>query len=224
MWIRTGADFAFISLSEPADRIEFSIVSRTSANSITIVAHRLKEPWPVGMTYSIWSEIRDDLLDGMLDQVQVSELGRYSLNTYGAQHIMLEAKGPSVGHAIMASNGWSGKPTWCPEPVTPTPVPSPTPQVTPTQGSPIVRIEVPPVVLPVIIQHALVADAYRPATCFEIAADQDGNGRSVAPDFLIVIHMPDGEIYRWKFQRFENDALYMAPADRPCDVAVEILG
>ena len=224
MWIRTGADFAFLSLDEPASKIEFSFVSRTSANPITVVAHRLKGPWPSNMTFSIWSEIRDDFLGGMLDQVLVDGLGRYSLKTYGAQYIMLEARGPSVGYAIMSSDGWGLKPSWCPQPVTPTPMLTPTPQVTPTPGSPVTRIEVPPAILPVIVQHALLADEYQPGTCFEIAAQKDGNGRSVAPDFLIVIHMPGGIVYRWKFQRFENDSLYMAPASHPCNVGVEDLG
>ena len=223
MWIRTGADFAFLSLDEPASKIEFSFVSRTSANPITVVAHRLKGPWPSNMTFSIWSEIRDDFLGGMLDQVLVDGLGRYSLKTYGAQYIMLEARGPSVGYAIMSSDGWEGKPTWCKEPVTPTPPPSPTPRATPTQVSPINRIEVPSDVLPIILQYAIISDAYAPGTCFELAANQDGNGRSVAPDFLIVLHMPGGEVLRWKFQRFENGSVYIAPADRPCDVGVEYL-
>jgi len=223
MWIRTGADFAFLALDEPASKIEFSFVSRTSANPITVVAHRLKGPWPSSMTFSIWSEIRDDFLGGMLDQALVDGLGRYSLKTYGAQYIMLEARGPSVGYAIMSSDGWEGKPTWCKEPVTPTPQPSPTPRATSAPISPINRITVPSDLLPIIMQHALIANEYEPGTCFEIAADKDGNGRSTAPDFLIVIHMPDETIHRWKFQWFENDALYMSPASHPCDVAVEYL-
>ncbi len=223
MWLRTGADFSFISLEEPAAQISFSIVSRTSNNPITIVAHRLREPWPSGMTYSIWKGIRDDMLDGMLDQVLVDGLGRFSLKTYGAQHIMLEAQGASVGYALMSTNGWSNRPSWCREPATPTPFATSSPTAVPTQNSPINRIDVPPVVLPVIVQHAVAANSYEPGTCFEIAADKDGNGRSTSPDFLIVVHMPDGIVYRWKFQWFENGALYMAPAERPCDVGMEIL-
>ncbi|GAG20586.1 unnamed protein product, partial [marine sediment metagenome] len=99
------------------------------------------------MTYSIWSAIRSDVLDGMLDQVLVSELGRYSLNTYGAQHIMLEAQGVSVGYALASAEAWSEKPAWCREPATPTPDLSPTPQITSTPVSPINRIEVPPDIL-----------------------------------------------------------------------------
>ncbi len=219
MWIRVGADFAFFSFAGPSSRFEFTLSSRTSNNPITIVAHRLKEPWPAGMTYSIWSAIRDDMLDGMLDQVLVSKLGRYSLNTYGAQHIMLEAQGISVGYAIASSDGQIDKPTWCRELAAPTP----TPRATSAPISPINRITVPSDLLPIIMQHALIANEYEPGTCFEIAADKDGNGRSTAPDFLIVIHMPDETIHRWKFQWFENDALYMSPASHPCDVAVEYL-
>ncbi len=217
--LRTGADFAFISLSGPSSRLEFSVVSRTSNNSITIVAHRLKEPWPAGMTYSIWSQIRDDLLDGMLDQVQIDDLGRYSVATFGARHIMLEAQGPSVGYGIASVDSWADRPTWCKELATPTPVVSPTK----TPGSPITWIEVPSDILPVILQYAIVADEYEPGTCFELAAAEKGDGRSTAPDFLLVIHMPGGDVQRWKFQRFENGSVYMAPAARPCDVGVEYL-
>jgi hypothetical protein len=219
--LRTNVDFAFISLEGPSSRIDFSVVSRTSNNSITIVAHRLKEPWPAGMTYSIWREIRDDMLDGLLDQVQITDLGRYSVNTFGAQHIMLEAQGPSVGYGIASVDSWADRPTWCLEPATPTPFPSP--QVTSTPGAVVNRIEVPPVVASVVLQHALLVEDYVPGTCFEIAADDDGNGRSTTPNFLIVIHMPDGETLRWKFQQFEDGSVYMSPSHRPCDVGVEYL-
>jgi hypothetical protein len=223
MWIRTGTDFTFFSLGGPASRIEFSVVFRTSNNPITIVAYRLKAPWPAGMTYARWLEIKDDMLDGKLDQIFINDLGRYSLNTYGAQHIMLEAQGASVGYALMSSDGWSGKPSWCQEPATPTPAVTATPTIAPTRESPINRIDVPAAILPVIVQRAITANSYEPGTCFEIAAAKDGNGRSTSPDFLIVIHMPSGDIYRWKFQWFENGALYMAPAERPCDIALEYL-
>lgn len=221
--LRTGADFVFFFLDKPASKLEFSVVSRTSENEITIVAHRLKEPMPTGMTHSVWSQIKDDMLDGMLDQVHVDDLGRYSLNTYGAQNIMLEAVGPSVGYGIASSESWSNKPSWCQEPATPTPPPSPTPRATPTQGSPINWVEVPSDILPVIVHHAIIADAYEPATCFEIAANLKGDGRSTAPDFLLIVRMPDGDVHRWKFQRFENGSVYIAPGDRPCDIAVEYL-